>query len=162
MSTLNGNTHIDGTLTCKAFTPPANCITKTSIPVGAGIEYTKTEHLHRAVYSQPNTAATSETKAIAHVVGATGTLLNFLAGSIAPCSGAATITIDLKKNGSSVLSAVITLDNANTARVAEAGTITTTGVAAGDLLEIVITATAGGGTLGTGLYVVLNWKEDAQ
>jgi hypothetical protein len=96
------------------------------------------------------------------IYGVSGTLLSFKAGSIVANIGAATVTLDLKKNGVTALSAVITLNNANTARVAVSGTLSVTTLAAGDVLEVVATATAGGGTLATGVFAELRWKEDAQ
>jgi hypothetical protein len=128
----------------------------------AGVQQTKLQHQNRGNLDQPNTTATTETKVVATIYGATGTILSFKAGSIAPCSGAATITLDLKKNGTTVLASVITLDNANAARVAEAGTLSVVSLVAGDVLEIVVTATAGGGTIGTGLFAEVRWAEDAQ
>jgi hypothetical protein len=100
------------------------------------------------------------------VYGATATLLELAVGSIAIAVGAATVTVDLQRSTAggafaSVLSAVVTLDTANTARVAELAGIATAGGVAGDLYQLVITATAGGGTLPTGLFVFLTLKEDA-
>jgi hypothetical protein len=43
-----------------------------------------------------------------------------------------------------------------------AGTVTTATLAAGDLLEVVITATAGGGTLATGVFCQVVTDESAQ
>lgn len=117
---------------------------------------------YRQSYSQANATATTETRVIHVARGATGTVKSFRAGSIVANIGAATVTIDLKKNNVSVLSAVITLDSGNTARVPEAGTITSAAYSVDDWFEIVITATAGGGTLATGLYVEAEFEEDAE
>jgi hypothetical protein len=68
------------------------------------------------------------------------------------------VTVDLRKNGTTVLSAVITLNNANTARVAVAGALSVTTLVAGDVLEVV-TATAGGGTLATGVFAIVTVNE---
>jgi hypothetical protein len=154
--------YLGGGLVCASgtsFRPPPGTILDADVSAGAGVQYTKLQQLRPAVYSQNGTAA-SATIPIGVVYGATGTLVSIKAGSIAACAGAATITVDLKKNGSSVLTAVITLDNANTARVMEAGTFSSTSLVTGDFLELVITATAGGGTLGTGLLVQVRWAED--
>jgi len=43
----------------------------------------------------------------------------------------------------------------------EAGTLSVTSVVAGDLLEAVVTVSAGTGTLGTGLYGYVEVDEDA-
>jgi hypothetical protein len=131
-----------------------------NLTAAANITPAAMQHEHRAVFNQPNTTATSETKVIATIVGATGTLKSFRAGSIVAALTTATVTVDLKKNGASVLSAPITLDLANTARVAEAGTISGATLSAGDVLEVVTVATASGGTLPTGLFAETRWIED--
>jgi hypothetical protein len=80
---------------------------------------------------------------------------------VAIAVGGATVTVDVKKNGATVLSSVITLDSGNTARIMENGTLSGTTLAAGDFLEAVIVATAGGGTIPTGLLVQVIIDEDA-
>lgn len=158
---LEGDFSVSGRLTCATFSPPAGCIADAAIPSGADINDQKVRHQHRGHFSQVSgTAATSATQAI-HLARNSGTLLDFNAGSIVACSGAATIVVDLKKNGTTVLSSTITLDNANTARVSEAGTVNPASVAyvAGDLFEVVTTATAGGGTLGQGVFAAATFAE---
>lgn len=159
---ISGDVHVDGALSCKTFTPVAASIGDSQIAAAAGIAATKLEHQHRLIFAQPNTTATAETRVVHVVRGATGTLTDVRAGSIAACTGNATMTVDLKKNGSSVLTAVITLDSTNTARVAEAGTLASTSVVVGDVLEIVTAVNAGTGALGTGLFAAVTLEEDAQ
>lgn len=161
LSTIEGDLRVRGTLIVDDFAPPNSSIGNAQIDVADPINSDKLEHQYLPTYSQPNTTATTETRVI-HVARAAGTIEGFRAGSIAACSGAATITFDLKKNGTTVLSSVITLDNANTARVIEAGTLSgSPTVAAGDVLEVVITATASGGTLGTGAFCQAIVREGA-
>lgn len=124
----------------------------------SGPTVAETSHVFRGVYSQPNTAATSETRII-HVARGAGTILSFNTGSIAAAVGNSTLTVDLKKNGASVLTGVVTLDNANTARVVETGTLSVTTLAAGDVLEVVTVATVGSGTLPTGVFASVNVSE---
>lgn len=130
-----------------------------NIPVGAGVAAGAMDHQHRIHYGATGTAATA-TVPIFECRGATGTIRQIRAGSIVANIGAATVTIDLKKNGTTVLSGVITLDSGNTARISEGGTLSVTSLVVGDLLEIVVTATAGGGTLATGLWVDVTVDED--
>jgi hypothetical protein len=123
------------------------------------------QHEHREPYAQPNTTATTETKVVATIRGATGTLKGFVAGAIVAPLTTATVTLDLKKSTgggafASVLSAPITIDNANVDRVVEAATIAGATLTAGDVLEIVVTATASGGTLPTGVFAEVRWVED--
>lgn len=142
------------------MTLPANSVNDTSVRADAAIDAGKLDHRHRPTYAQPNTAAADETKAI-HVAKATGVLNSFQAGSIVKAVGDATCTVDLKKNGVSVLSAVITLNSSNTNRVSVAGTITTSDYVAGDLFEVVIDGTIGTGTLPTGVYCCPEFEEAA-
>lgn len=134
-------------------------LTDQHIAATAAIQATKMVHQHSFKYSQPNTTATAETRTL-HVAHASGTLVAFRAGSIAIAAGAATVTVDLKKNGTTVLSAVITLDSGNTARVSEDATLSVTSYAAGDWFEIVTTATAGGGTIPTGFFCEMVCREN--
>ena len=85
----------------------------------------------------------------------TGTINEVVAGSIAKAVGDSTVTIDIKKNGTTILNAVVTLDNANTARVVEVGSINSGAFVAGDWIEAVITATVGTGTLPYGVFCQL-------
>src|SRR4051812_34014201 len=101
---------------------PAESIGDDEIEDLAGIDALKLQHQHVQRYSQPNTTATTETRAI-HLANGPGTLVEFDAGSIVACLTTATITVDIKKNGVSVLTSVLTLNNANTARVAVPATI---------------------------------------
>jgi hypothetical protein len=83
-------------------------------------------------------------------------------GSIAKAIGDSTVTVDVKKNGTSVLSSVVTLNSSNTARIAVAATIdgTQDDLVAGDWLEVVITISAGTGTLPTGVFVQVEVDQD--
>ena len=159
MGTLNEDLFINGHLTSKTAALPAGTVTNAMVNGSAAIAATKIQKVIQKTYNQTGTAA-SATVPIYECRGQTATLQYIRAGSIVACLTTATITVDLKKNGSSVLSAVITLDNANTARVSEAGTITGTSLVQGDWLELVVVASASGGTLGTGLFVQVEIFED--
>lgn len=123
------------------------------------LDAAKVNHEHVKTYAQPNTTATTERKTI-HTCRGAGTILAFRAGSVVACIGAATISIRLKKNGTNIDTAALVLDSGNTAFIFEnAAGFTSTAVAAGDVLEVDVTATAGGGTLGTGLFCELTTVE---
>jgi hypothetical protein len=124
LTTFNGDFHFNGALSAKTFSPPASSVGNNAIAANAGIAATKLQHRHEKTYSQPNTTTTAETRILHVVKGANATVQNFRAGSIAPAIGGATVTVDLKKNGSSILTSVITLDNANVAYVVEEAAIT--------------------------------------
>ncbi len=159
---VEGDLHVNGGLSAKTMTLAAASVADAQVSAGADIAATKVNHQHRAMFAQPNTTATAETKIIYRCYGTTGTLIEFAAGSIAPCTGNATITVDLHKNGVTVLSAPITLDNANAARVAEVGTISDSALVAANVLEVIVAVAAGTGALGTGLFASATINEAPQ
>lgn len=138
-------------------------VANTQVAAGAGISADKLEHQHRANYAQESgTIAAAETRVVHTVRGVTGTLKAFAAGSVTICTSDATITVDLHKNGSTVLSAPIVLNSGKSIRVVVAATISGASVVAGDVLEVVVTVAAGGGVLGDGPFAYLDLYEDAQ
>jgi hypothetical protein len=148
------------TLQAKTLIPSAECVGNSHVAAGAGLAASKLEHQHRKTYVQDGTAVAA-TIPLAVIQGPTARVISIKAGTIGLNAGNATITIDLKKNGVSILTAVITLDSSKTARTLYAGTLTSTAGVAGNWLEAVIAVAAGTGTLGTGLCVQLDWDEDA-
>jgi len=162
-SRIEGDVFINGNLRPKSFSPPAESITNAAIKAAAGIEAEKTEHLHRQIYAQESdTTAAAESRVVHVVYGATGDVVAFEAGIVVACIGDATITIDLKKNGVSVLTGAIVLDSTNAVRIVEAATIDTAGLVDGDVLEVVVTVNAGTGTLGKGVFAALTVHENAE
>lgn len=157
---LTGNVYVDGELRSRTLIPSVGAVSNTHVAADAAIAYTKLQHLHHRQYAQPNTAAAAVTQVI-HEARAAGTVLAVRTGSIAAAIGDAVVTVDIRKNGSTILSSVITLDNGNTAYVSEAGTITGTAYVAGDVFTVVVTATAGTGTLPTGLFATVLFAETA-
>lgn len=157
---VEGNLTITGRCSPQYLDIPANTVIDDDVSGSADIAAEKLEHYHQKTYSQANTAAADETRML-HVAMAAGEVLAFEAGSIAKAVGDATCTVDLKKNGSSILSAVITLDNANTNRVTEAATIASAAYVDGDVFEVVIDGTIGTGTLPTGVFCCAKFQEKA-
>jgi hypothetical protein len=159
---IQGDVYVAGNLSASTQSVPANAITDTQVAAGAGISATKSNRFVQPEYAQPNTTATTETKVL-HTVRAVGggTVAEFAVGSIVAAIGAATVTFDLKKNGTSILSGVVTLNSSSTAYVIQIASISTPTVAQGDVLSVVITATASGGTLPTGIFCSLRVNEAA-
>ena len=145
------------TFTGPTYLPPG-VVSDAQVAGNAATATGKQLHKHRKTYGQSGTVVTA-TIPIHVVIGTTALLVAIKVGMITLCAGAATVTVDLKKNGTSILAAVITLNSGNTARVCVSGTISNTAAAAGDFFELVVTATAGGGTVGTGLLVELEVDE---
>jgi len=156
MASIPSGLTVYGPLQCSSFSPPPSCVVDASVatPSGgaAGIGTSKMNHRQHVKYGQANGAAVTETRPIWITYGTVGLLKAFRAGSIAAAVGAAVVTVDLYKNGATVLSAPITLNSSSAARIAAAATITTTTTAAGDWFDLVITSTPGGGTAPTGVF----------
>src|ERR1019366_5923118 len=157
-----GDLYVAGNLWASTQSIPANAINDAQIASGAGIGYAKVNQLIPAKYAQPNVTAVTETKEL-HVVRAVGggTVLEFAAGCIVAPIGAATVTFDLKKNGTTVLSAVITLNSSSTPYVIQTASISVPAAVQSDVFTIVVTATAGGGTLPTGVFAQARISEAA-
>ncbi len=159
---IPGNLIVQGTLTCNGANLPASCVSDKQV-VG-GISASKIQHQHQRIYSQVNgSAATNERRAIHAAYGATGTAIQARAKLLVAHSGGGTptVTVDILKNGTTILSApisIVTADGTNW----KTGAITVSSYVAGDVFEVNVVATAGGGTLGQGLVVEFDVREDAQ
>lgn len=157
---IEGDLQVTGRIFAGSLTVPAGSVSNAGVAADAEIAASKMTHYVYPTYAQANGAATTETRTL-HVAVAAGEVLSVWAGSIAKAIGDSTVTVDIKKNGASILSSVITLDSGNTARVKESGSLSgTVTLAAGDWIEAVITATVGTGTLPTGVAVGLKIEED--
>ena len=140
----------------------AACVGNTHVKSDAAIDATKLKHQHRAISQQESDTTAAAEDRIIHVVrGTTGTLKEFKAGVVVACVGDSTITVDLHKNGVSVLTAAISIDSGDAAYALVEGTIDSDSVVVGDVLEVVVTVTAGTGTLGKGVFAYLDLHEDA-
>lgn len=156
----DGDYSVRGTLRCEAIAMPQNAIDNSNqVKAGTNLDADKLEQRFFPGWSQPNSAASTETRTL-FVARRSGTVNEVIAGSIAKAVGDSTVTLDVKKNGTTILAAVITLDNANTARIVEQGSVTSSAFVAGDWFEVVIVATANTGTLPTGVFVQLECDQN--
>lgn len=159
---FRNNVHVEGKLTCDDFSPPAGCVGDAGIsgPVTAS----KLGSRLRKTYAQESATTAAAESRVIHVATAAGTVVGFSAGCVVANIGAAVVTFDLKKNGTTVLTGVITVDNGDAARAVVDGTLSGAAVAyvADDVFEVVIAATAGGGTLGKGAFCQMLCDENPQ
>lgn len=153
MGRIEGNLVVTGRITPQGgLDVPASAVGETQVAAAAAISASKLQHQYQPVMAQPSATTAFTESRVVHVARGAASVIAFSVGSVVACIGAATITCDLKKNGVSILSATVVLDNANTARVVENGTITSPNLVAGDVLEVTQVSAAGGGTLGTGFF----------
>ena len=155
--TIPNDVFITGNLSTKTMTIPNATVTDATIASNAGVQATKLIHQYQVVHADPSATAASTYKKTIYVVhGANATLVAFVAGCVTPCIGSDTITVKLRKNGTDILTADISLTNAQSAyQLVTAAGFTSTTAVAGDVFEIDITANHSSGTLGAGLFAEL-------
>lgn len=163
MSVIDGNLTVRGALRCDDVQLPDGSLGNDQFSSTDPLEVEKQEHQYTKTFTQVNgVAAASNVGQVIHVAQGDGELVAGYAGVMTACIGAATVTVDLKKNGASVLTSVITLDSGNAAFTLEAAAFSSTAYNADDVFSVTVVATAGGGTLGQGLFVQFVFKEDQQ
>ena len=158
-NTIDGNVNVRGTLVARALAVTSAFVTNDNVTANAAIDPLKLRHQHTGLLAQLHgQAATAERRAIRLVRGA-GRIVSVRACLSVACSGNA--TINLLKNGTSVLTAALVLNNLNTPFTAVDATVSTDTLVAGDVLEAQVTINAGTGVLGQGLLVTAITHEDA-
>jgi len=138
---------------------PAASIGDSEIDATRPLSVNKVKHLLRVTESQSGTAA-AQTKVI-HVCGSAATVLRVAAGSVTACSGNASISVDVRRNGTSILTTPIVLDSSVAAYTLVEGTLSTTSLAADSVLTIVVTVAPGTGALGTGVFATIELVEES-
>ena len=135
------------------FGLPAVCVGDTQINPSNPVTAIKMEHRFMPRMSQPFGVAAVAERKVVHRARSAGTVAAFWVGSTAANVGAATVTVDLLKNGVTVLVSPVVLTSANAAFVAVAASLAAgAAYAAGDVLEVSQTVAAGGGTLAQGAF----------
>jgi len=164
MSTrLDDDVYVDGTLKAKTVVLPNGTVTDAMVAAGAGIGAGKVRHEHRQTYAQGSAATAADAAEVVHVVrGATAEIVAFVAGVVVKAAGNATVTVDLLKNSASVLTEPITLDSGDANYEVVEGVVADEGLVAEDVLEVVVDATVGTGTLPKGVFASLSVHEDPQ
>lgn len=139
-----------------------NCVGDEQFKTSSPLAAEKQQHQYTKTYAQASATTAAAESRVVHVVrGATAEIIAFVAGLVGACVGDATVSLNLKKNGTTVLSSVVTLNNGHSARQTVAGTLSTTALVAGDVLEVTVTVSAGTGTLGTGAFAQVTLHEDS-
>jgi len=160
---FNNDVHIAGQLTFSSdggISLPKDSVTDTQVQAAAAIAASKLQSRLRKSYAQPSTQqATAETKVI-HVARAAGQVESFVAGLVSKCQDGATVSFDLKKNGTSILTGTVTLSDQHADYETVSGTIDTLSYSAGDVFEVSVTVNAGFGSLGSGAFAQAVFDEN--
>lgn len=140
---------------------PSGAVDDDSVATGADIDPAKLRHQNILMFAQDSDATAAAQTKVVDVVQGAGEVYKVDAGMVSPNSGDATVTVDLHKNGVSILSSPIELSSSEAAYALVSGTVATTAVVADDVLEVVVTVNAGTGTLGNGPFVRVVTREDS-
>ena len=164
MAVFEGDMQVQGTLTCGQFSPPPSCIDNDAVktPSGQPIKAEKLEHKHLKLLGEDSNVSAAAVQQVVHVIrGAIGTIKGFIAGVIVAATGDSTATVDLLKNGASILTAPLTFANSSGVYWAsqQAAAFSSTALVRNDILEIKVTVSAGTGTLPKGIWGVLDLHE---
>jgi len=158
-----GDVQVSGTLTPARINLPPGSVTAGAVSGGPGqyLPATNQGQQYQPEYKQASGATAAADQQVVHVTrGASAVLIDFVVGAVVANIGAAIVTFDLWKNGSSVLSAPIVLTSATAAYALAGATITTASSVAGDVFEVKVTVAASSGTLAKGAFARLCIRED--
>lgn len=143
---------------------PNNSFGNNQITPSDPLDTSKTKHLHVGTLKQNHGSPAVAQRQTVHRARAAGVVTDVRAVLSVAIVGDSTITVDVRKNGTTILTGTFNLTSANTAYTGPAaGTLDPTPAAylAGDVFEAVVTVAANTGTLGQGLLVAVEFKEAA-
>lgn len=159
LSKIDGDLYVSGSVVSQSMTLPSASVTNASVAAAAGIDTTKLDHLHvinLALGSHTDDAATVR-KAMHRVYGATATVTQFGVYVTVAAGAATTLTVDLLKNGSSILSATFTVDNGDAAyALVEPAGFSSTSLVEGDVLEVSIVLAGTNEPKGVNAFLVID------
>lgn len=160
-TTIEGNVYVSGTLVPRRFTPPAGSITDAAIIDGADVDTDKVGKTYVITEALSDHAedATTVRRELHRVYGATGAVAAFGVYVTVAAGAATTLTVDLLKNGSSILSSTFTVDNGDAAyALVEPAGYSSTALVAGDCLAVSVTLAGANEPRGVTAWLVV--KED--
>lgn len=131
------------------FQPPSGTVGDDALNANSPAGVTKTRHLHSK--GTEFGLAVGGTPVASHrmiyTARAAGTVRNF-AALCWDTGTSASVTLDLKKNNSSILSAPVTITNATTDKVPQVGTISIAPYVAGDIFTVDLAVSSSTGMTG--------------
>jgi hypothetical protein len=150
------------------ITLPAGQIVNADVSSSAAIDTGKQRHRTHTTYCQPNgTAVVADEKAMFVAYGASSSC-SVVAGkcgiqTLMSTGGSddKTVTVNVKKNGTTILTGTYEINKTKTAYTSYDLTFSSTALVAGDVVSVVITVGGSTGTQGQGVFVTLVFDEDA-
>lgn len=164
INTMEGDLRIRGSLSAERFEIPNGTIGSDQFNQDEPLEAVKQEHQYNQVKDFGSGSPVGTL--CMHASIGPGTIVEFRALMRTIPGGTGNTSVDLRKNGVTVLNNPIVIDNTNTASVFEAASFISSAVKDypdNSLLDIVVTQTAvsGGNNPGSGLLCQLVVREEA-
>jgi len=157
ISVIQGDVHVVGRLTAADLSPSASSISDSQVAADAGISASK---LEQQIVFQHRQAAPATVTEYVHIARGAGEIVALRAVADTVPAAANSYTIDVLKNGTTILTSVITINDSTTADDIQEGLLSVTSYVADDLFKIVVTV-SGGGSKGTNLLAQLILREAA-
>lgn len=145
LSTHDGDLRVTGTLTAGSMSVPASSVGDTQVTAAADVAATKLRHLHcvdLAVFDHGTDVTGTTRRGIYRAMSAC-TVQAFEVYVTVAAGAATTVTVNLLKNGTTMLTGVVTVDSTLTAHTMLAGTLASSALVADDILEVEVILTAG-------------------
>lgn len=151
-SKVDGNLYVSGEGKFGSFVLPTNSVDDSNIKTTNPITAEKMYHQHQKNFCQKHTETAAVERRVIHTAYDAGVLESFRVFATVANIGDSTVTVNLYKNGSTILSSVPVLDSGDAAYTGIVlGTFSATPYVANDVFEIVVTVSAGTGTLAKGV-----------
>jgi hypothetical protein len=155
---------VDNLTVRQSIKVPALSFTDADVAGGAGVDASKLKHAIDRFYSQEKATNAAPGTFLLHVAKAAGSVqLAKFGQSVAPDtafgSSGRTVTFDLKKNNTTILTGTVTLNSTSTAYTPVSGALATAAYVAGDRFEVVITGAGSAGTYPTGIFAQVLFYE---
>lgn len=149
-----------GELICDSLPIPPNSVGDSQVKASEPITAAKLYHRVQPITAQDHGSAVVARREPIHVAYKQGTIVEFACSLVVASTGNSTITIDLYKNGVTVLTTPLILTATNaTAYTQVVSAISNNSFAADEVYETVVTVNAGSGTLGQGITCALTVDE---
>lgn len=140
MNKIEGDTYITGTLTAGAMNVPASSVGNTEIEAQANISASKLEHQHNLNVAIFDHATDVSARRVGFFRAESNCTIDKFAVYVTVAAGATTtVSVDLLKNGTTILTGTISITNSHTAYQIVEGTLSSSTLVADDVLEVNVT-----------------------
>lgn len=159
MNTIDGDLHVRGRLTAGTLAVPSAGVGNAQVGTSDPITADKIQLSVNLVNGTNHGTAVTAVRKVIYQAKADGVIQVFRAGLVVAATGDYTVTVDLYKNGTSIITAIV-LDATNLAFTEETAAGLTAAYVADDVFEMVVTVAGTTGAQGQGLYVNFQAYED--